>query len=200
MVEREHNASRADRIRSQKAAALLRYESDYRRCYEVPRHTMVLLLDDGPKHVRDWFNRNDKEFAFLRTAPLNPRHGVLESTMIKSDDFLMDWARLRNSMLELDPEGCLILQPFIDADYSAVMAPGKYAVIGQGHDGTTAGHGLSITLPLKNASLLYHLEKLNFDPEMHEIEFVSWSHWDMDRHLEEQDNAFNTYSHTDQGR
>ena len=193
MVEREHNASRADRIRSQKAAALLRYERDYNRCYEVPRHTMVLLLDDGPKHIRDWFSRNDKEFAFLRTAPLTPRHGVLESTMIKSDDFLMDWARLRNSMLELDPEGCLILQPFIDADYSAVMAPGKYAVIGQGHDGITAGHGLSITLPLRGTRLLRNLEKLNFDPDMHEVEFVSWSKWGIDRHLEEQDNAFGTY-------
>lgn len=193
MLERQHNRDRADRIRSQKAAALLRYEDDFSRSYEVPRHTMVLLLDDEPKHIRDWFMRNQKEVAFLRTAPLTPRHGVLESTKIRFNDFLMDWARLRNSMLELDPEGCLILQPFIDADYSAVMAPGKYAVIGQGHDGITAGHGLSITLPLRGARLLRNLEKLNFDPDMHEVEFVSWSGWGIDRHLEEKDNTFSTY-------
>ena len=195
MVERQHNRDRADRIRSQKAAALLRYEDHFNRSYEVPRHTMVLLLDDEPKHIRDWFMRNQKEEAFLRTAPLTPRHGVLESTKIRFNDFLMDWARLRNSMLELDPEGCLILQPFIDADYSAVMAPGKYAVIGQGHDGITAGHGLSITLPLKmgHRSLFYNLKGLNFDPDMHEIEFVSWSHWVESDHLKNEQNGFSTY-------
>lgn len=195
MLERQHNRDRADRIRSQKAAALLRYEDDFKRSYEVPRHTMVLLLDDEPKHIRDWFMRNQKEEAFLRTAPLTPRHGVLESTKIRFNDFLMDWARLRNSMLELDPEGCLILQPFIDADYSAVMAPGKYAVIGQGHDGITAGHGLNITLPLKmgHHSLFYNLERLNFDPDMHEIEFVSWSNWVERDHLMNEHNGFCTY-------
>ena len=168
-----HNEERMDRVRSQKAAALLNYNSHYSRCYDIPKHTIVLLLEDGPKYIRQWFKETNNEWGFLRTCPLTPRHGVLESTRIHRDDFLMHWARLRNSMMEYDPEGCLILQDCIEAQHSAVMAPGKYVVVGEGHDGITAGHGTNLTFPIRDGGrLTRNLRTMGSDPDEHEVEFV----------------------------
>jgi len=162
-----------ENVRSQKAAALMRYHGCYSRCYDIPENTIVLLLEDGPKYIRQWFKETGQEWAFLRTAPLTPRHGVLESTRIHRDDFLMHWARLRNTMLEHDPEGCLILQNCIEAQHSAVMAPGKYVVVGEGHDGITAGHGTNLTFPIrKGGRLTRTLMSIGSDPDEHEVEFV----------------------------
>lgn len=175
----QHNKERMDSVRSQKAAALMRYHENYSRCYDIPKNTIVLLLEDGPKYVRRWFKETNEEWAFLRTAPLTPRHGVLESTRIHRDDFLMHWARLRNSMLEHDPEGCLILQNCIEAQHSAVMAPGKYVVVGEGHDGITAGHGINLTFPIrKGGRLTRTLMSIGSDPDEHEVEFVMYNPYD----------------------
>tara|TARA_B100000902_G_scaffold121086_1_gene121300 strand:+ start:7642 stop:10023 length:2382 start_codon:yes stop_codon:yes gene_type:complete len=165
-----------DRVRSQKAAALLNYNSHYSRNYDIPKYTIVLLLEDGPKYIRQWFKETDNEWGFLRTCPLTPRHGVLESTRIHRDDFLMHWARLRNSMMEHDPEGCLILQDCIEAQHSAVMAPGKYVVVGEGHDGITAGHGTNLTFPIRDGGrLTRNLRTMGSDPDEHEVEFVMYN-------------------------
>lgn len=174
-----HNEERMDRVRSQKAAALLNYNSHYSRSYDIPKHTIVLLLEDGPKYIRQWFKETNNDWGFLRTCPLTPRHGVLESTRIHRDDFLMHWARLRNSMMEHDPEGCLILQDCIEAQHSAVMAPGKYVVVGEGHDGITAGHGTNLTFPIRNGGrLTRNLRTMGSDPDEHEVEFVMYNPYD----------------------
>jgi hypothetical protein len=172
----KHNEERMDRVKSQKAEALLNYNSLYSRSYDIPKHTIVLLLEDGPKYIRQWFRETDNDWAFLRTCPLTPRHGVLESTRIHRDDFLMHWARLKNSMMEHDPEGCLILQDCIEAQHSAVMAPGKYVVVGEGHDGITAGHGTNLTFPLRyGGRLTRNLRTMGSDPDEHEVEFVMYN-------------------------
>jgi hypothetical protein len=90
---------------------------------------------------------------FIRACPLQPRPGVLES----SPAYCLDDAeeivhRIVSTMLSketvdspmyehgyVDPEGCIITQPFIDADASAVLYPNSHIVMGEGHDGITAG-------------------------------------------------------------
>ena len=48
----QHNKERMDRVRSQKAAALMRYHDIYSRCYDIPENTIVLLLEDADPEAR----------------------------------------------------------------------------------------------------------------------------------------------------
>ena len=61
---------------------------------------------------------------FLGSCPETPRHGVIES--IKCDDeqsLYENFEQLSNKMKEVDPNGCMITMPFINATSSAVIAP-----------------------------------------------------------------------------
>ena len=79
--------------------------------------------------------------AFLRACPEFARHGVLESIQVTEETLRDDWKHLRAQMVEHDPNGCMILQPFISASSSSVLGPQEYAAVSEGHDGITAGHG-----------------------------------------------------------
>ena len=73
---------------------------------------------------------------FARPCPKTPRHGFVDSREVASEaDVMQVWAETR----EADPEGELILMPFVQAEYNCVWRPGLLAV-GPGHDGATAGH------------------------------------------------------------
>ena len=63
----EHNEERMDRVRSQEAAALMRYHGHYSRQYDIPKHTIVLLLEDGPKYIRQWFKETNNGTRSIRT-------------------------------------------------------------------------------------------------------------------------------------
>ena len=181
----EWNRIRLDggHILSQKAAALAAYMHEdltYTRKYDAPQ-TMFVLNGDNPQDVADWAATKLSDM-FTRTCPLNPRHGVLESTRstTKADDIIAVVENLQGVMLEHDPQGCLMVQPFVECTGSAVLAPGMYIAIGEGHDGITAGHGFSLVLPISPDS--YHIRRVlermgeavgrEYDPELHEIEFV----------------------------
>ena len=175
-------------IGSQKAAALAVYMSDelsYYTHYGAPR-TLFILNDDDPEEVVEWVHGhiNSNKDIFTRTCPLNPRHGVLESTRCdQSREAIIETVEaLQAVMREHDPKGCLMVQPFVECVGSAVLAPNMYVVMGEGHDGITAGHGFSLQLPLRDGGWKGHFNNIlkrmsdetgrEYDPTLHEVEFV----------------------------
>ena len=81
-----------------------------------------MLLDDLTIHAKSAGDIMGFP-CFLRTCPETPRHGVLES--VRCDDeasLVSEFERLRDIMLEEDPDGCLMLMPFVSATNSSVVA------------------------------------------------------------------------------
>ena len=200
-------------ISSQKASALAAYDTHftYGRMYATPK-TLFMLNDDDIEDAVHWMNNYISKSIdmFTRTCPLTPRHGVLESTRSKggdADELRETVSHLQNVMLEHDPEGCLMIQPFTDAVGSCVLAPDMYVVIGEGHDGITAGHGFRMALPLRSAGehgVNRHFRKAlevmsnksghEYDPTKHEIEMVFDHKWDgTDMHHSTYDINSNSY-------
>lgn len=133
-------------VLSQKASNILQLQVQKKLrqlLYKLPS-TELILLDDNEEVVMSAFSRLGDGDLFLRTCPETARHGVLESVKVSVDTIIVEWTRLRDIMLKLEPTGCLILQPFLDATSSMVLHPTKYATIGVGHDGVTAGHGTTL--------------------------------------------------------
>ena len=159
------------------------------------------LAKTEASHVWEHFGGDDDQELFIRVCPLNARPGVLESLPV------FDKVQLQNNLIRImetmfsedtaepalykhglcEPEGCIIIQPFINAHASAVMAPGVwdkdtgthtqgYIVMGRDNDGITAAlDGLKITLPVtgKSAWLRQMWKTLEMDPANYEVEFVS---------------------------
>tara|TARA_R100000900_G_scaffold17630_1_gene14975 strand:+ start:1599 stop:3956 length:2358 start_codon:yes stop_codon:yes gene_type:complete len=126
---------------------------------------------------------------FVRACPLTPRPGVLESSPAHSTEELRETiVRIIDKMLSvdtadttaydhglIDPFGCIIIQPFINADASAVVAPNSYIMMGDSHDGITAGSAtLRLALPhTGDYATRKNLEELSIDPAHIELEFIS---------------------------
>ena len=141
--------------------------------YHVPAMELILLTDEFDL-VKAAYDRIGEDVAFLRACPEHARHGVLESIAVTADTIEAEWTKLRATMQKEDPNGCLMLQPFIEATSSMVMAPNLYATIGPEHDGVTAGHGLQLNLLLntKNDSCVNEMAKIGHTKETYELEFV----------------------------
>src|SRR3990167_8854865 len=73
--------------------------------------------------------------AFARPAPSKPRHGYIDSKIVKTVDEIR---HLLGKVLADDPEGELILCSYIDSGYNAVITPGSITV-GKGNSGATEG-------------------------------------------------------------
>jgi hypothetical protein len=126
---------------------------------------------------------------FVRACPLNPRPGVLESCVAHDyDEVEIVARRIISTMLSpdesdepmyesglIDPQGMVIVQPYINANASAVVAPNNYILMGRDNDGITAGKdGLQVAIPLGgDMSLNNDFKRLDLDPDHIEIEFVS---------------------------
>jgi len=135
-------------MHSQKAGTYLKYGTSHKAGLVrwTPLPTELILLDDTYELVSTAFDRllpdcEDKETAFLRACPEFARHGVLESIKVTKETLQEEWISLTETMKKEDPRGCMILQPFVHATSSAVLAPQQFAAIGKGHDGITAGSG-----------------------------------------------------------
>lgn len=127
--------------------------------------------------------------VFVRACPLTPRPGVLESSPAFTVDELRETlSRIADKMLSvdtadttayehglIDPFGCIIVQRFIAADASAVVAPNSYIMMGDTHDGITAGSAtLRLALPHQSDwNTTNNLSTLNINPELIELEFIS---------------------------
>ena len=168
--------SRLALVLSQKAKSFFNYLGVWKSghgMYKCPA-TELILLKDEYEIVRAAFLRLDDERCFLRACPEVARHGVIESIEVNADTLEYEWSRLRAIMQKEDPNGCMILQPFIPATSSMVMAPNAYAVIGPDHDGVTAGHGLQINYLMNpnSPTAVQHFAKIGHSKGTYELEYV----------------------------
>ena len=134
---------RLAKVMSQKAASLIK-DRQKNSVYPSLPIELLLLEDDDAIAAAALTYIEDKlvnEYAFIRACPEVARHGVIESIKVSKETYMDEWRRLATIMKEQDPNGCMLLQPFIDATSSMVLAPNHYAVVGEGHDGVTASHG-----------------------------------------------------------
>ena len=200
---------------SQKAAALAKYtkakRSDivYSPWNTLTTETMefnpspegIDLNDDYIQLMRDEINDTVSSTVdrltngygrypyFVRACPVQPRPGVLESSVAHDDAELIETlTRIATKMLSkeesdspmyehgfVEPEGCIIIQKYIDADASAVVAPNSYIFIGRDNDGITAGKdGVKVAIPhVSDNATTDTLSTLGIDPSKIELEFVS---------------------------
>lgn len=179
-------SARRAMVGSQKAGDILNVCESYKagKGQWRPLFTEFFLIDDEYEVIKNAFDRveehcekreDGKMVAFLRACPLKPRHGVLESIKVTADTIQDTWIHLRNVMREQDPEGCMILQPFVHATSSCVLAPQQYAAVGDGHDGITAGHGYKLYFHLNpdDSILSEHIENtVGKKVGGYELEFV----------------------------
>jgi hypothetical protein len=80
---------------------------------------------------------------FARPCPVRPRHGFVESRVVKD---VVELRQVLKETFKADPEGELMLMEPIDADWNAVWTP-AVLTFGPGHDGATAGKG-AVAIPL----------------------------------------------------
>ena len=166
---------RIERVSAQKAKSLLNYIRSYKagNAPWVTPDTELILLEDGFDVINAAFKRTG-DVSFLRACPEFARHGVLESLKVEQSDLRAQWKYLVDVMKREDPNGCLILQPFIPATTSCVLAPQQYASVGVGHDGITAGHGYDVYFLMSpsESTLTEHMETIGHKHGEYELEFV----------------------------
>ena len=182
---------RVQRLSSQKAKALMN-SIRYSNCtWKIPQ-TYPVFLEDNIRTIEKALWKSIEYSvdgrAFVRSCPVTPRHGVLESIAVDHiTQGIQAFSKIRDVMLDskgegYEPEGNFIIQPFVPATSSAVVAPKMYAQIGPDHDGVTDGHGLILTFPLwmGNEENSVHdddnayrfLEEAGATPEECQLEFV----------------------------
>ena len=136
-----------------------------------------------------WGVDTDHYPLFVRACPLVPRPGVLESSRADTyADVLTIARRIISTMMSpdtsdspmydhgfTDPHGTVMVQPFINADASAVVAPSNYILMGRDNDGITAGKdGVRVAIPIPADNKVdYDLTALDTSSDKIEIEFVS---------------------------
>lgn len=166
------SGDRREQVRSQKAKALLELTGS---SWKTLRTYPLLLNDNMTTVERGIFKSildSPVHAAFVRACPLTPRPGRLESSASTSvTDSVRTFARIRDTMREIDPDGCMIVQPFIPAIASAVLAPRQYVVVGREHDGVTAGLEGQLLFPLNPNEDSYTYSFMD-DESRHELEFV----------------------------
>lgn len=133
--------------------------------------------------------------VFVRACPLAPRPGVLESTAVSTlaecqevvtritETMLGPDPDPANPMFEhglCDPDGCIMLMPYIESFASAVAKAGHYVTIGEGNAGVTSPHGgEQVVLPLGgDGTIKSTLTTLGMDHQRIEVEFVHSSAYD----------------------
>ena len=148
------------------------------------------FIDSNVEQLKHQIQHSQLSFpVFVRACPLNPRPGVLESSMADNwDEFTTVATRIITTMMSpdpsdkpmydtglIDPYGTVIVQPYIDADASAVVSPNHYIMMGRDNDGVTAGKdGIIVTIPIQECSHTKNdMKRLNIDPQLIELEFVS---------------------------
>jgi len=160
-------------------------------------HRLELTHDQEERSMHisriwDELHWGDKQL-FVRACPLSPRAGVLESSVANSlDEMSVIVNRIMDTMLGadpsseplyehglLEPDGCIIVQPYIDATASAVVSPTSHIVMARDNDGVTAGKdGLKVALRhtgVKDHTTRKLLDDMEIDPTKIELEFVSMS-------------------------
>lgn len=110
----------------------VRYLQYLLRKQELPK-TQEFLGELGK-----WWVVGGSEALFTRPAPLQPRHGFVDSRLVRTVDQLV---ALVNEVYQADPRGELIFGAYVAASWSGVLAPGLLT-LGGGNDGATSGRGV----------------------------------------------------------
>ena len=184
MTIKEWNDARKSSIRSQKAIGILdltKIGVNAPIDLELNAPTsMVSSIDELPHALSLWRKKmGTMKDAFVRTCPVTPRHGVIDSVKVDIKNFLNQAWRMQRIMREHEPDGCFVIQELLDGHASAVLSPQqRYIIVGVGTDGITAGHGETITLDLDKEfvdDFLYRLKHTNpvYLQNNYEIELVS---------------------------
>lgn len=117
--------------------------------------------------IPSWFG----DVLFVRPCPVKPRHGFLESFKVHRDNLSEAIQDVFKQMEQIGEDGEVIVMPYIDAIYNAIVAPGTIT-IGRGNAGATSGVN-AMTLPFPD------LHIIGWDPKWGSpyVELVKDSHW-----------------------
>jgi hypothetical protein len=142
------------------------------------------------------YNSMSGHDVFVRACPLAPRPGVLESSRaLEISEVITIVDRITMTMLGpdpdpanpmyehglCDPDGCIMLMPYLDATASCVVAPYSYVSVGEGNAGVTSPHegGFQVVMDLSQSdenSTRTALGNIGIDPAKIELEFVHRVH------------------------
>jgi len=119
-IQQTVTSARIAAFQADKLVDMLKYIQTYKAgdAPWTPPHTEAISLKDDYDIVEAAYKRTksycgEGAVAFLRACPEFARHGVLESIEVTDDTIRTEWKRLREIMLEKDPKGAFMLQPFI---------------------------------------------------------------------------------------
>src|SRR5882757_8204135 len=137
----------ADKMRTQKARGLLRLAGNFFSHVATPE--AVLQCEEDV--VEDGYTDEllIKGLHFARPCPKRPRHGFVDSRVVKSVEELKGVVR---ETLKEDPEGEVMVMKFIPSRLNVVWTPSMLTV-GKGHDGATCGKD-TINIPLSGKNPL----------------------------------------------
>lgn len=122
---------------------------------------------DHPEDVMHMMGSMMGGVMFVRPCPTRPRHGFVDSRVVKNSFQLATIAR---ETLEADPEGELILMPYLIGTHSAIVTSAN-VTLGLGNDGATSGRD-AVTLPLPTPNLKKFLHEGVKRADIHDDEDV----------------------------
>lgn len=129
-------------VRTQKAlgvVVLVNSKRQYAPGTDGLNVTSINHLLDVNKYDLSWISYPQ----FARPCPLTPRHGFVESRVVRSKGEL---EQVIKETRDADPEGEVMLMDYVSAMMNVVWTP-SLLTIGMGHDGATGGKGV-VTFPL----------------------------------------------------
>ena len=130
---------KASELRTQKARGVAFLASS--GSFQVPR-VAYWQGDIRPDHAQEFP-------LFARPCPTTPRHGFVDSRVVQSRE---EAEAVYAEALAADPDAELMLMPLIRAQCSMVITP-RWAAVGNGHDGATAGKAGTIAVPMLHTQI-----------------------------------------------
>jgi len=162
---------------SQKAKGLVRlnkHRSDTLPVAFIPggSHRPVIYGE-----MEKFFTQHKHPVLFVRPCPESPNHGGevagFQSEAVKREASIQQVWKVRQAIAKKNLRADIVVMPYVHADLSCVVAPGKYYVWGLGNNGVTAGTSETVVIPInpKNPGH-YFLSAAGYDPKTVEVEFV----------------------------
>lgn len=118
---------------TQKAKGIIHIASNSGGMKTLPYDILTGTPETDEKALEKFFSKFSEVFA--RPCPVTPRHGFVESRVIKTKD---EVTTLFQEVRKVDEKGELVVMKPLQAKYNFVITPTSITV-GKGHDGATAG-------------------------------------------------------------
>jgi len=140
----------ASPLRTQKARGVMALQGTG---HSVPTVTLIQSKDQIAGLSPHFFVHP----KFARPCPTKPRHGFIDSRQVRNADEL---TALWHETIAADPDGEIMIMPYIDAMQSMILTP-RMAAVGLGHAGATSGDQSSVTIPVAALDLTYMDQIIN---------------------------------------